>query len=126
MSEREQLLEQAVRIATLLNCPQELRDSKFYMIGWRRAIDWGFVTYPTSDNTKRLVARIKWFFRRLAGGEVFYRNFWIGIASVSYSSQFDYWWQHEDFDGEGDSRCGYAASIEACKAEIDNWYEENE
>ena len=40
---------------------------------------------------------------------------------------------HEDYDGApnysdegpGDSRCGAAASVEACKAEIDLWEEEH-
>ena len=40
-------------------------------------------------------------------------------------------WQfwHDDFDGAedaNDNRCGYAASLEEAKAEIDLWYDERE
>lgn len=31
----------------------------------------------------------------------------------------DYDFCHEDYDGPGDPRCGNAASVEACMAEID-------
>lgn len=32
---------------------------------------------------------------------------------------------HDDYDGPEDDRSGFAASIEACKAEIDEWEEEH-
>lgn len=33
---------------------------------------------------------------------------------------------HIDYDGPEDSRIGYCASPDACKAEIDEWHEEAE
>lgn len=38
----------------------------------------------------------------------------------------DWQWAHEDFDGPEDNRYGHAASLEAAKAEIDDWHEEQE
>ena len=37
---------------------------------------------------------------------------------------FDWAWVHKDYDGEGDPRHGYSASIEAAKADIDELIEE--
>ena len=39
---------------------------------------------------------------------------------------FDYTATHPDFDGEGDTRQVWAATINGVVAEIDGWYEENE
>lgn len=33
--------------------------------------------------------------------------------------RWDWSFVHDDYDGPGDDRCGDAASLEACKAEID-------
>lgn len=43
--------------------------------------------------------------------------------------RYDYDYQHEDYDGApdgDDNRCGSAASVEECKAEIDELIEGNE
>lgn len=37
----------------------------------------------------------------------------------------DWQWVHEDYDGPEDNRCGHAPSLEAAKADIDFWHEEN-
>lgn len=59
-------------------------------------------------------------------GELTYRKFTIYYDPPPIPTRaFDYHYYHEDHDGtETDKRCGSAASIEACKAEIDDWYEE--
>jgi hypothetical protein len=38
----------------------------------------------------------------------------------------DWQFAHEDYDGPEDNRCGHAESLEAAKAEIDFWHEEND
>lgn len=37
----------------------------------------------------------------------------------------DWHWTHEDYDGPEDNRYGHAPSLEAAKADIDFWHEEN-
>lgn len=40
----------------------------------------------------------------------------------------DWTYVHDDYDGaedSGDRRCGYAGSIEECKADIDEWEADN-
>lgn len=36
----------------------------------------------------------------------------------------DWAYYHKDYDGDGDNRHGHGPSIEACKALIDEWHEE--
>lgn len=58
----------------------------------------------------------------LVPGEETYRGYRIGPYRPSYSPSTDWSWAHEDFDGApdaNDNRYGYAASPEACRAEID-------
>lgn len=58
---------------------------------------------------------------------VTYRGYSIGLADWSPASQFDWEFVHADYDptpmyaddGPSDHRAGRAASLEACKAEID-------
>jgi len=42
------------------------------------------------------------------------------------TSSFDYEASHPDYDGEGDNRLVFGASIDAVKAEIDAWHEEHD
>lgn len=59
---------------------------------------------------------------------VVYRDFEISPSSVSYSPETDWSWVHKDFDGApdgNDNRYGYGSSIEDCKTQIDDWWEEN-
>ena len=54
--------------------------------------------------------------------ETTYRGYRISPSLVSYMPSSDWCFAHEDYDGApdgGDNRCGYAASPEACRAEID-------
>ena len=63
-----------------------------------------------------------------------YRDFKIRPSLVSYMAATDWTYTHKDYDptpvyaddGPSDNRCGYAGSIEAAKAEIDEWYSEQE
>lgn len=58
-----------------------------------------------------------------------YREFEIYPASVSYSKDTDWQWVHKDYDGAEDARddrCGYGSSIEDCKLQIDEWWEEQD
>jgi len=55
-----------------------------------------------------------------------YRNFWIEYDPPPIPDRNHDWrWAHEDYDGPGDRRCGTSASLEAARAEIDEWYLEN-
>lgn len=54
--------------------------------------------------------------------KIFYRGYHIYPNPVNIAASVDWCYAHKDFDGApdaGDNRYGYAASIEACKAEID-------
>lgn len=54
-----------------------------------------------------------------------YRDFEIRPSLVSYHPGTDWTYSHVDYDGAEDAfdnRCGYAASEAACRAEIDDWY----
>lgn len=51
-----------------------------------------------------------------------YRGYQISPSLVSYMPASDWCFAHEDYDGApdgNDTRCGYAASPEACREEID-------
>lgn len=53
---------------------------------------------------------------------VWYCRYRIYVGEPQYGQEFAYAFVHDDFDGAldaHDKRCGYAASIEAAKAEID-------
>lgn len=58
-----------------------------------------------------------------------YRGWWISYDPPPIPTRnCDWQFWHDDFDGAtdaGDSRCGHAESLEAAKAEIDFWIEEN-
>ncbi len=57
-----------------------------------------------------------------------YRNFVIyptGFTAHPKWREIAYTYSHEDYDGEGDSRTGRASTVEACKAEIDNYWDED-
>ncbi len=53
-----------------------------------------------------------------------YRGYEIALASYSPSSAFDWEAVHENYGGDEDARCIRAASVEACKAEIDERIDE--
>jgi hypothetical protein len=63
-----------------------------------------------------------------------YRDFEIRPSLVSYMPQSDWTYTHKDYDptpvyaddGPSDNRCGYAGSVEEAKAEIDEFYSEQE
>lgn len=60
-------------------------------------------------------------------GQLTYRQFTIYYDPPPIPIRtMDYHYYHDDYDGEGDNRHGSAASIEACKAEIDDWHNEQE
>lgn len=51
------------------------------------------------------------------GNPIWYRDKWrIYIAECG---PYVYTYVHNDYDGDGDNRSGYAHTIEQCKAEID-------
>lgn len=70
----------------------------------------------------------------MASTDTAYRGYRICLASFSPASQFDWEFSHEDYDGAptysddgpSDHRCGRAASLEACKSEIDALVEDAE
>lgn len=61
---------------------------------------------------------------------VLYRNFIITYEPPPIPVRsMDWQWAHEDYDGAPDSydgRFGYSISLREAKADIDNWYEEQE
>lgn len=60
------------------------------------------------------------------GGCGEYRGFRIDYAPPPIPArECDWQWVHEDYDGPEDNRCGHAPSLEAAKADIDFWHEEN-
>lgn len=84
-----------------------------------RAEEWPrFVSVVRSALTERVEGR----------GET-YRNWNINYDPPPIPSRdCDWHFAHVDFDGApdaNDNRCGHAASLEAAKAEIDAWIEEN-
>lgn len=53
-----------------------------------------------------------------------YRDFEIyPYNGIAIHSSYDWLFSHKDYDGEGDNRHGHAASVEECKAEIDEYWE---
>jgi hypothetical protein len=55
---------------------------------------------------------------------ILYRGYEIALASYSPAARFDWEAVHENYDGDEDSRIVRAASVEACKAEIDERIDE--
>lgn len=56
--------------------------------------------------------------------EVVYRNFIISYwCKPIPDRRFDYDYAHADYDGPEDNRCGSAASVEDCKSEIDDYWD---
>jgi hypothetical protein len=54
-----------------------------------------------------------------------YRNFRIDYDPPPIPIRtYDWRYVHEDYDGPADNRYGHAPSLEAAKAEIDDWHEE--
>lgn len=53
-----------------------------------------------------------------------YRGYEIDRPTYVPGPQFSWEYAHENYGGEGDGRCGLAASIDACKAEIDERIDE--
>ena len=58
-------------------------------------------------------------------GWISYRDWWVAYDPPPIPVRtMDWTFWHDDFDGAPDScdsRCGHAASLEAAKAEIDDW-----
>ena len=61
-------------------------------------------------------------------GHQFYRGFHIYFDPPPIPTRANDWhFVHDDYDGAedaNDNRHGHAASVEECKAEIDDWHEE--
>ncbi len=58
-------------------------------------------------------------------GTVAYRGFRIDYYPPPIPIRTcDWQYVHEDYDGTEDNRYGHAPSLEAAKAEIDDWHEE--
>lgn len=71
----------------------------------------------------------------MSAGKIAYRNWWIVYAPPPIPTRnCDWQFWHDDYDGaptfgdEGpaDNRCGSAPSLEAAKAEIDDWHEDQD
>lgn len=59
---------------------------------------------------------------------IWYRDKWrIYLGDPEYGHQFTYQYSHDDYDGAPDARdkrAGYAATVEACKRQIDEEFYE--
>lgn len=74
------------------------------------------------DSTLKVCANDKLF---AYGPDRFYRAFHITYDPPPIPDRrWDYSYVHYDYGGEGDPRHGHAASVEACKREIDEMYDE--
>lgn len=55
---------------------------------------------------------------------IWYGKWRIFVGEPQYGKQFAYQYLHDDFDGAEDAndyRCGHAATVDECRAEIDDY-----
>lgn len=65
----------------------------------------------------------------MPSARIAYRGFDIYPSLVSYHPKTDYTYTHQDYDGAPDAydnRAGFCGSPEECRAEIDEWYLDQE
>ena len=65
-------------------------------------------------------ANYRWFRYDAAEGRYWYRKWWIYYDPPPIPDRIADWhFVHEDYDGPGDSRCGFASSVAECIRQIE-------